>query len=174
MSLTTNEFDQPLGHLVHGWTPPAFPAPLEMQGSYCTVEPFDPDAHGSALFDALSEIESDWTYLPYGPFGDLASFQDWIQTTCLGDDPQFYTLLENETGNPGGVASYLRITPQSGTIEVGTHSSWASLEAQQGRDGGDVLDDGLRVLTGIPPVRVEMQCVESIVTKRSSQARVHI
>ena len=119
MSLATNEFDQPLGPLVHGWTPPAFPAPLKMQGSYCTVEPFDPDAHGSALFVALSEIESDWTYLPYGPFGDLASFRDWIQTTCLGDDPQFYTLLENETGNPGGVASYLRITPKSGTIEVG-------------------------------------------------------
>ena len=119
MSLTTNEFDQPIGPLVHGWTPPAFPAPLKMQRSYCTVEPFDPDAHGSALFDALSEIQSDWIYLPYGPFTDLASFQDWIQTTCLGDDPQFYTLLENETGNPGGVASYLRITPKSSTIEVG-------------------------------------------------------
>ena len=119
MSSTTNEFDQPLGPLVHGWTPPAFPALLKMQGSYCTVEPFDPDAHGPALFDALSAIESDWTYLPYGPFRDLASFQDWIQTTCLGDDPQFYSLLENETGSPAGVASYLRITPKSGTIEVG-------------------------------------------------------
>ena len=68
MSLTTNGFDQPLGPLVHGWTPPAFPVPLKMQGSYCTVEPFDPDAHGSALFDALSEIQSDWTYLPCSLF----------------------------------------------------------------------------------------------------------
>ena len=119
MSLTTNEFDQPLGRLIHGWIPPAHPIRQSMKGRYCTVEPFDPDAHGPALFNALSQIESDWTYLPYGPFGSFASFQEWIQRSCLGDDPQFYTLLDNETEKPGGVASYLRITPKSGTIEVG-------------------------------------------------------
>ena len=42
-----------------------------------------------------------------------------MQATCLGDDPLFYVLLDNETGKPGGMASYLRITPASGTIEVG-------------------------------------------------------
>ena len=120
MSLTTNEFDQPLGHLVHGWTPPAFPAPLEMQGSYCTVEPFDPDAHGSApvrRFIRKSNLTGRTCHM--APLATSLHSEDWIQTTCLGDDPQFYTLLENETGNPGGVASYLRITPKSSTIEVG-------------------------------------------------------
>ena len=119
MSTITNEFNQPLGPLVRGWTPPAFPPRQSMRGAYCTVEPFDVIAHSPSLFDALSEIESDWTYLPYGPFDDLVSFQDWVHTTCLGDDPHFFTLLDNETGKLGGVASYLNITPSSGTIEVG-------------------------------------------------------
>lgn len=90
-----------------------------MQGSWCTVEPFDIHAHLPDLFEALSAIESDWTYLPYGPFQDIAAFRQWAQVTCLGDDPLFYTVRDNETGKAAGVASLMRITPRSGTIEVG-------------------------------------------------------
>ena len=71
------------------------------------------------LFEAFGGADSDWTYLRYGPFSDIASFGEWARATCLGDDPLFFALLDNETGKPGGVASYLRITPQSGTVEVG-------------------------------------------------------
>ena len=90
-----------------------------MQGAYCTVESLEPGRHVPGLFEAFGGADSDWTYLPYGPFSDIASFGEWARTTCLGDDPLFFALLDNETGKPGGVASYLRITPQSGTIEVG-------------------------------------------------------
>ena len=114
-----NEFGQPLGPAVPAWTPPALPSRRRMQGSYCTIEPFDIGLHPSDLFEALSGNDSDWTYLHHGPFNDLASFQEWAQATCLSDDPLFYTLRDNETGKPGGMASYLRITPGSGTIEVG-------------------------------------------------------
>ena len=119
MSTLTNEFDQPIGPAVPGWTPPARPARTTMQGAYCTVEPFDIDAHLPDLFEALSAIEPDWTYLPYGPFDDIAAFREWAQARCLGDDPLFYTVRDNESGKAGGVASLMRITPLSGTIEVG-------------------------------------------------------
>lgn len=119
MSTPTNEFGQPIGPPLPGWTPPARPARTTMQGAYCTVEPFDVDAHLQDLFEALSAIGPDWTYLPYGPFADIAAFREWAQTTCLGDDPLFYTIRENDTGKAAGVASLMRITPQSGTIEVG-------------------------------------------------------
>ena len=119
MSILTNEFGQPIGSAVPGWTLPALPARRTLQGAYCTVEPFDIGAHVADLFEALSAIEPDWTYLPYGPFDDIAAFREWAQATCLGDDPLFYTVRDNETGKAGGVASYLRITPRSGTIEVG-------------------------------------------------------
>ena len=35
--------------------------------------------------------------------------------TCLGDDPMFFTLLDNETGQPSSMASYIRTMPASGT-----------------------------------------------------------
>ena len=119
MSNVTNEFGQPIGPPLPGWTPPARPARTTMQGAYCTVEPFDVDAHLPELFEALSAVDRDWTYLPYGPFADIAAFREWAQTTCLGDDPLFYTIRDNDTGKAAGVASLMRITPQSGTIEVG-------------------------------------------------------
>ena len=119
MSIATNEFEQPIGPAVPGWTTPARPERRVMQGAYCTVEPFDIDSHVPDLFEALCAIEPDWTYLPYGPFADLAAFREWAQVRCLGDDPVFYTVRDNETGKAGGVASLMRIMPQSGTIEVG-------------------------------------------------------
>jgi hypothetical protein len=41
-----------------------------------------------------------------------------------GDDPQFFALVQPDTGKAEGVASYLRITPAVGVIEVG-HISYA-------------------------------------------------
>ena len=119
MFTRTNEFGQPIGPEVHDWASPAPPARRTLRGASCTVEPFDMASHLPDLFEALCEIESDWTYIRQGPPKDLAAFREWAQAMCLGDDPLFYTVLENETGKPSGVASYLRITPGFGTIEVG-------------------------------------------------------
>ena len=119
MSILKNEFGQPIGAEVPGWSPPGRPSRLCLHGSYCRVEPLDLDAHLPDLFEAFSGDDSDWTYLAYGPFKDLSSFRDWAQKACLGEDPMFFALRDNETGKPGGMASYLRIAPVAGTIEVG-------------------------------------------------------
>ena len=57
--------------------------------------------------------------MPYGPFADLASYREWMTGKCLGDDPLFYAIIPHDLGRPAGVASYLRITPLVGVIEVG-------------------------------------------------------
>ncbi|HEX4610372.1 MAG TPA: GNAT family protein, partial [Urbifossiella sp.] len=38
---------------------------------------------------------------------------------CLGDDPLFFTVIDAADGRPAGIASYLRIAPTAGSIEVG-------------------------------------------------------
>ena len=38
---------------------------------------------------------------------------------CLGDDPLFFAIIDKADGRPAGVASYLRIMPAAGSIEVG-------------------------------------------------------
>src|SRR5258708_23098171 len=42
-----------------------------------------------------------------------------MSAPCLGDDPQFFAIIDSVLGQPVGVASYLRIAPASGSIEVG-------------------------------------------------------
>jgi RimJ/RimL family protein N-acetyltransferase len=39
--------------------------------------------------------------------------------TCLGDDPLFFAIVEPASGRALGLASYLRIAPGTGSIEVG-------------------------------------------------------
>lgn len=93
MSLTTNGFDQPLGPLVHGWTPPAFPVPLKMQGSYCTVEPFDRMQMDPRCSTLCRKSNLTGPTCHAASFCDHASLQYWIQTACLGDHPQVYTFV---------------------------------------------------------------------------------
>jgi RimJ/RimL family protein N-acetyltransferase len=38
---------------------------------------------------------------------------------CLGDDPLFFAVIDKADGKAVGVASYLRINPAAGSIEVG-------------------------------------------------------
>ena len=55
--------------------------------------------------------DAGWTYLPYGPFGTRTEFEDWINRTCLTDDPLFFAIVDAESGGAVGLASYLNIRP---------------------------------------------------------------
>jgi RimJ/RimL family protein N-acetyltransferase len=92
-----------------------------MQGRLARLEPLDADAHADALFAAnAADAEGRmWTYLPYGPFASLPEYRSWIQWAQAREDPQFFAIVERASGRPLGVASYLRIDPAMGVIEVG-------------------------------------------------------
>jgi RimJ/RimL family protein N-acetyltransferase len=92
-----------------------------MLGQSCRLEPLTPERHAARLFEVIAQ-EPDarsWTYMPYGPFPDLAGYVEWMTSKCLGEDPLFFAIVDLATDFPVGVASYLRITPRSGSIEVG-------------------------------------------------------
>jgi RimJ/RimL family protein N-acetyltransferase len=116
-----NAFGQPIGPAVDGWTPPPRPPREALLGRYCRVEPLEIDRHAADLHAAnrTATDQRDWTYLAYGPFDSLESYSAWMQRVCLGDDPLFHAIVDNTTGKAIGVASYLRIEPASGSIEVG-------------------------------------------------------
>ena len=122
----TNELGQPIGEEVPGWTPRPRPPRTVMTGRYCRVEPIDPARHAADLFAANAEDREGriWTYLPYGPFATLAEYRAWIERDCLGDDPLFHAVVDGASGRALGVASYLRIDPPMGVIEVG-HINYA-------------------------------------------------
>jgi RimJ/RimL family protein N-acetyltransferase len=117
----TNELGQPIGFAVPDWRPPPRPPRETLAGRWCRLEPIDPARHAAALFEAnaLDADGSGWTYLPYGPFDDLDAYTEWMRRTCLGDDPLFFAVIDAASGRAVGVASWLRIDPAAGSIEVG-------------------------------------------------------
>ena len=109
------QFGAPLPH----WTPPQPPLGEVLTGAFVQLERMNPARHGADLHRAYLGHDGLWDYLPYGPFATPADYIRWAQGTACGDDPLFYVLRNRATGLCGGVASYLRITPASGSIEVG-------------------------------------------------------
>lgn len=117
----TNEWNQPVGSIVPGWKAPPHPPRAVMAGRFCRLEPLDARRHAESLHAANDSDQGrrSWTYLPYGPFESVESYRAWIERDCGGSDPQFYAIVDLVSNDARGVASYLRITPGSGSIEVG-------------------------------------------------------
>lgn len=60
-----------------------------------------------------------WTYLARGPFATRESYRAWMSDVCPCNDPLYYAIVDLATGKASGVASYMRIDPANGCIEVG-------------------------------------------------------
>lgn len=116
-----NGLGQPIGEGVPGWFSAAFPPHTMMEGDFCRLEPLNVDAHTSELFQAFAlDVDGrNWTYLPHGPFPDLPSFEKFMAAVCQQEDMQFYAIVDRQTDRAVGMASYLRIKPKAGSIEVG-------------------------------------------------------
>ncbi|MBY8975606.1 GNAT family N-acetyltransferase [Rhodobacteraceae bacterium NNCM2] len=113
-----SETGQPIGYPVENWQPATRPTDQVLEGRYCRVEPLT-EAHAPDLFDAISDDKDGrtWTYMPNGPFETLDSYRAWLRGAIAVKDPLQFAIIVD--GRAVGTASYLRINPQHGTIEVG-------------------------------------------------------
>ena len=115
-----NAFGQPIGDPVPNWQAPPFPGGRVLTGRTCVLEPLHPERHARDLFEANRADDGRmWTYLPYGPFETLDEYRAWLAATCQGNDPLFYAIVPRETEKAVGLASYLRIMPERGSLEIG-------------------------------------------------------
>ena len=108
-----------LGREVKDWVVPPRPGHEAMEGRVVRLEPLSADAHAADLFRAFSGHEALWDYMPYGPFVSASAYHRWAKERDAADDPRFFVLRDKATGHCGGIASYLRIAPEAGSIEVG-------------------------------------------------------
>lgn len=117
-SVNMNEHGQPIGDPVT-WAPARFPVPVTLTGRTCVVEPLRAE-HAPALFEAFTQAAGDdqWTYLPFGPCRDAAAMTR-VVTAMLDDPTALAFVVLDADGRPCGMASYLRIQPGVGSIEVG-------------------------------------------------------
>jgi RimJ/RimL family protein N-acetyltransferase len=111
--------DARLGTPLPDWRPPPRPEATPLQGRLVRLEPLAADAHAVDLYDAFQGHDGLWDYMAYGPFASAAAYHRWAHEREGGQDPLVYALRDLASGQLGGVASYLRIDPQAGSIEVG-------------------------------------------------------
>ena len=98
-----------------------FPSKKRLIGKYCYLEPVNVKKHSKDLFKNFSKDKKgiDWIYMPQGPFKNEISLKKYLKDKNLTGNPFFYTIYSNRLKAFCGLASYLRIKPHVGTIEVG-------------------------------------------------------
>jgi RimJ/RimL family protein N-acetyltransferase len=116
-----NEFGQPIGNALPGWSAPPFPPREVLTGRYSRIEPYDPARHARDLWEAQGDDPRGerWTYSFSGPYADFAAYEKWGQEAQASRDPQFYAIVDAASGRAVGSCSYLRIDPRHGVIEIG-------------------------------------------------------
>lgn len=116
-----------VGEPVVNWKPPTLVEGKPLTGKYCALSQLSV-GHADALYEANARDRKNliWAYLPYGPFESAEVYKSWIAEVAGQADPWFYAIFDQRSNSPVGVASYLRIKPQSGSIEVG-HINYSPL-----------------------------------------------
>ena len=104
------------------------PLRKKIMGEYVILEPINLTKHATQLYKNFSADKKNriWNYLPYGPFKNIKDFKTWLAKNCLTKDPFFYAIYSKRHRQYCGMTSYLRITPDHGSIEVG-HINYSPL-----------------------------------------------
>jgi RimJ/RimL family protein N-acetyltransferase len=104
------------------WRPVAPPGPIVLDGRYVRVRPLNPADDAESLYEESHPPAANpghWTYLPNGPYRDAGELRAWMETAERSQDPLWFTLVPLAPERAAGVASYMRITPEHGVIEIG-------------------------------------------------------
>ena len=99
----------------------------------------DPERHAASLFASshTSGAGHLWDHLPYGPFAGHAEFTAWLEQRAASSDPLFYAVVDGESMRALGMASFLRIEPAQGVIEIG--HIWFAPELQRTRKATEAI-----------------------------------
>jgi len=97
------------------------PSKKKLIGKYCFLEPKNSKKHSKDLFKnfSLDKKGIDWTYMPTGPYKSEISLKKYLKDKNHTGRPFFYAIYSKRLKTYCGLASYLRIKPQIGTIEAG-------------------------------------------------------
>ena len=97
------------------------PSKRKLIGKYSILEPININKHLKDLFNnfSLDRTKTLWTYMPVGPFKNISSLKNYLIDDKLTGNPFFYAIYSKRLKSFCGLATYLRIKPKIGTIEVG-------------------------------------------------------
>jgi RimJ/RimL family protein N-acetyltransferase len=116
-----SRFVRTLGEPVE-WSGAQPAQPVELRGTQVLLRPVDAAGDAASLYSASHPPEGDeriWTYLPYGPYDNADALEERLHEAAASEDPLFFAIAPLPDEQPLGIASYLRITPEEGAIEIG-------------------------------------------------------
>src|SRR5579864_6556430 len=119
------------------WKGARSPERSSLEGELVRLEPVDPVRHARDLFEASRDADNIWTYLAYGPFDSLATFNLWLEARAASRDPLFFAVVDRAANVARGMASYLRIEPDHGVIEIG--HIWFAPSLQRTRQATEAI-----------------------------------
>jgi RimJ/RimL family protein N-acetyltransferase len=113
--------EQPVGEKLD-WRPARRPSRAALAGRYVVVRPVDAADDAESLFaESHPPLAEDglWTYMPTGPYRDADELRAALEVAERAEDPLVFTLVPRADPHACGVASYMRIKPEHGVIEIG-------------------------------------------------------
>ncbi|MBV8431642.1 MAG: GNAT family N-acetyltransferase [Solirubrobacterales bacterium] len=113
--------DRPLGEPVE-FVPVPLPRREILAGRHVILRPLDAEADAKSLYAVSHTPDGDpaiWTYLFEGPYESADDMRADLRQAEHSSDPLFFTVVPLPEDRPCGVASYLRMEPEFGVIEIG-------------------------------------------------------
>ncbi len=109
------------GEIVGEFLVPPHPKGISIEGNLVSLKPLVANQFAEELFlsNSIDQEGINWAYMSYGPFDNLEEYAEWIESFESGNDPVFFAIISKKLNKATGVASYLRINPEVGLIEVG-------------------------------------------------------
>lgn len=159
------QFGMPLGD----WQPPGMPQAAQMQGHYVQLERMTAD-HAHALYRTLGGQDGLWDYMAVGPFHAEAGFIRWVTEQAALSDPMFFVVIDPQTGQAGGLLSYMRIAPAMGVIEIGSIVIGPDLQRSRATTEAFLLMIGYAFENGYR--RVEWKCDALNLPSRNAAQRL--
>jgi RimJ/RimL family protein N-acetyltransferase len=101
------------------WKPASRPGPVTLRGRTVTLEPLDAERHTASLWQAVQGHGEVWDWLFDGPYATEADFRHALEEKQAGTVALFLAIVPVETRKATGYASFMRIEPAQGVIEVG-------------------------------------------------------
>lgn len=99
-----------------------------LQGRYVTLVPLNAERHSADLWRAVEGHDEVWIYLADGPYASEAEMWRAIEMKEAGTAAVFLAIVPRSSGKAEGYASYMRMDPANGVIEVGNILMTPSLQ----------------------------------------------
>lgn len=117
----TTSAPQLLGEIVESYASPR-PRRVTLPGRVVSLVPLDALEHLNSLWAASGGPKNEhlWTYMFEDHFQNKASFESYLQRMEESNDPLYFSIIDNASGDAMGWAAYMRMEPLQRVLEVGS------------------------------------------------------